>query len=134
LTFVPQTTHETDGTWRAVLAGSDLPATVSQITFTIKVDADHVTGTAHVGRWPGDAPLTDGHIEGNRIYFTAIGKSPWWSSDNRGDDRKGLPQLMFSGTIEGQEMEIDMVWDNVMLYGDAPKPREYRMKARKISG
>ena len=39
--------------------------------------ASKVTGMAHVAAWPGDAEISNGKMDGDRVTFTVIGKLPW---------------------------------------------------------
>jgi hypothetical protein len=106
------------GTWKAVFTGPlmDRPKMVSEMIFDLKTDGDKLTGTAHIGNWPGDGPVLDGKIAGDRFSFTFIGKSPWTSGGPEGN-ASGLPRLTFRGTLQGNEMKLTAIWDSVMLYG-----------------
>jgi hypothetical protein len=121
------------GTWKAVFTGpvAERPKMVTEMIFEVIATKDKLTGTAHMGGWPGDAPLSEGNVEGDRISFIAVGKSPWRAASSAGES-SGLPKLIFSGTLQGGEIQLKVVWDNVMLYGDSPAPRELAMKAVKI--
>jgi hypothetical protein len=85
-----------------------------------------------MGNWPGDAPVIDGKIEGDRFSFSAIGKSPWRAKGPMGE-ASGLPKLTFTGTIQGKEMQLTVVWDSVMLYGNSTGRPPLEMKGKKIS-
>ena len=80
------------GTWKVLFAGPKErgPKTVGSIVFDLKVDGDNVTGLAHIGSWPGDAPIADGKIEGDRIIFTATGHL---------DSTTGIPTCKFVVTV-----------------------------------
>ena len=123
------------GTWRVVFTGpiGQQPKMVSEMIFDLKAAGDKLTGTAHMGNWPGDAPLIDGKIEGDRISFTAFGNSPWRARSATGEASSGLPKLTFTGTIQGNEMQLTVVWDSVMLYGKSAGGREYEMKGKRFS-
>jgi hypothetical protein len=122
------------GTWKAVFTGpiGERPKMVSEMIFDLHAAGDKLTGTAHMGNWPGDAPLIDGKIEGDRFSFTAIGKSPWRSKGPMGE-ASGLPRLTFTGTLQDTEMQLTVVWDSVMLYGNSTAGRPLDMKGKKIS-
>jgi hypothetical protein len=82
-----------------------------------------------MGAWPGVAPLIDGKIEGDRISFTVIGKSAWWSKSAMGES-SGLPKLTFTGRVQGDEMQLTLLWDSVMLYGPPPPGGGSRIEMR----
>jgi hypothetical protein len=121
------------GKWEVVFLGPEghRPKTVSRIILDLKADGTELTGMVHAGNWPGDAPISDGKIEGDRISFTAVGHSPWWSS-RAGARASGYPRLKFTGTIRGGELQLTLVWDSVMLYGETSgSASEWEMKGRK---
>ena len=122
------------GTWKATFLGDPgtWPKMVSEMTFELNADGSQVTGMAHMSNWPGDAPLSDGKIEGNRISFVVIGRSPWKSSSPRGK-ASGFPRLTFTGTITGKELKLHLVWDSVVIYGEVTGSREYEMAGKKVS-
>jgi hypothetical protein len=123
-----------NGTWKAVFTGplGEQPKTASEIVFELKAVGDKLTGTAHIGNWPGDGNLIDGRIEGDRFSFSVIGNSPWWSKGPNGE-AGGLPKLSFTGTIQGTEMQLTVDWDSVMLYGAPPGHRSFEMKGSKMT-
>src|SRR4051812_29099387 len=49
------------GTWKATFTGpiGDRPKPFGSVVFRLRVTDGHVTGTALMGNWPGEAPLTD---------------------------------------------------------------------------
>ena len=121
------------GTWKAMFTGpiDERPKTVSEITFTLNSTESKITGTAHLGNWPGEVELVDGKIDDDRITFTAVGKSAWWSKSSTGD-ASGLPKLTFTCTIgPGGGIKVKLLWDNVMIYGEKPAPVEYEMVGSK---
>ena len=123
------------GTWKATFLGDPgtWPKMVSKMTFELRADGNQVTGMAHMSHWPGDAPLSDGKIEGDRISFVVVGKSPWKSAGPRGE-ASGFPRLTFTGTINGKDMELHLVWDSVVIYGDVSgSGRELEMAGKKVS-
>lgn len=124
---------ELTGTWRAHFTGplGDRPKMVSEITLELKAADGKLTGTALMGAWPGEAPLIDTSIEGDRVKFTAIGESPWWQKSSMGE-ASGLPKLTFTGTVEGDSMDITLVWDSVMLYGPQVAASHMTMRAKKL--
>lgn len=123
------------GTWKAVFTcrPEQQPKTFSEIIFHLNVEGGKLTGTAHMGSWPGDAPLVDGKIEADHVSFTATGKFPWRSQSSLGE-ASGLPRLTFDAVFQGAAGHLTLYWDSVMLYGDQPPGREYNMKLMRISG
>jgi hypothetical protein len=121
------------GTWKAVFLGPQdhWPKTVGEMTFELKSTDATVTGKAHVGSWPGDTEISDGKIEGNRISFTVLGNSPWKSRGPQGE-ASGYPRLRFTGTVEGDQMKLSLVWDSIMAYGADGAPHTWEMTGKKI--
>jgi hypothetical protein len=122
------------GTWKVVFTSptDEQPKTVSEIIFNLSAAGDQLTGTAHIGNWPGDAPLIPGgKIEGDHFSFMAIGRLLWRSGGPAGE-ASGLPKLTFTGTIHGKDIELTLLWDNVMLYGNAPPVKQFEMKGERI--
>jgi hypothetical protein len=85
----------------------------SRVVLNLKADGAVLTGTVQAGRWPGDAPISDGVIEGNRFAFNAIGSTP---------SSSGYPKMVFSGTFDGNQMKLTMAWSCVGC-DDAAAPR-----------
>lgn len=123
-----------NGIWKAVFTGplGERPKMVSEMIFDLHAAGNKLTGKAHMGDWPGDAPVIEGKIEGDRFSFTAIGSSPWRAGGPMGQ-ASGLPKLTFTGTVQGREMQLTLVWDSVMLYGNPGKAQELEMKGKKTS-
>lgn len=123
------------GSWKAVFIGpmGNRPKMVSKIVFDLKADGKTLTGMARAGYWPGDAPIEDGKIDGDRFSFTVIGKSPWQSGGPQGT-ASGYPRLKFTGTISGNEMKLSLIWDSVMIYGNvnADGGTVFEMEGKKI--
>ena len=71
---------------------------------------------AHMGSWPGEASISDGKIDGDRISFIAIGKSPW-RAGGQGWRSSGYPRLRFGGTIQHNEIKLELKWDSILIYG-----------------
>jgi hypothetical protein len=125
---------EVAGAWKAVFVGaqSEIPKVPRTIIFDLRVTGGKLTGVAHMDNWPGDGPLIDGAIVDDRVSFTVFGNSPWRASGPMGA-ASGLPKLTFSGTVQGSEMRLTVVWDSVMLYGDRPAPKELHLSGKKVS-
>lgn len=49
------------------------PKTIGSMLLDLHVDGKVVTGMVQIGIWPGEAPIADGRIDGDRITFTATG-------------------------------------------------------------
>jgi hypothetical protein len=122
------------GTWKAVFLGpkEKQPKTVGSITFDFKADGTVLTGMVHAGSWPGDAPISDGKIEGDHVSFFIVGTGAWHSRGPQGE-ASGYPRLTFQGTVNGKEMTLTLVWDSIMIYGNASGSNEWQMQGKKTS-
>jgi hypothetical protein len=89
------------GSWKVQFAGpkGTAPKTVGSIVLDLKVDGDVVTGTVHIGPWPGDAPIADGKVDGDRITFTATGSL---------SSTTGIPTCQFTADVHNGEMILTM--------------------------
>jgi hypothetical protein len=89
------------GTWKVKYAGPPMtgPKTIGSMIFAITIDGDHVSGMAHIGAWPGVAPIADGKVEGDRISVTARG---YLSSTT------GIPTCLLEGMMSGGELVIHL--------------------------
>ena len=87
------------GTWRVKYIGPPMsgPKTIGSMILAFTVDGDHVNGIAHIGSWPGFAPIANGKVEGDQISFTARG---YLSSTT------GIPTCRLEGTLSGGELLI----------------------------
>jgi len=108
------------GIWKLEYSGPGTgPRTVVSIILDLKVDGTLVSGTAHIGSWPGDAPIVDAKLDGDRITFTATGHL---------DSTTGIPTCQFVATLRGDEMVVVMTTiknpNGVLGYG----PSEYKGK------
>jgi hypothetical protein len=65
----------------------------------LKMDGENITGMAHIGSWPGDAPIAGGKLDGNRIIFDATGHLT---------STTGIPTCHFEATIVEGEMLLTM--------------------------
>ena len=92
------------GTWKVKYAGPPRtgPKTIGSMIFAIAIDRDRVSGMAHIGVWPGVAPIADGKVEGDRISFTARG---YLSSTS------GIPTCLLEGTMSGGELVVHLSLD-----------------------
>ena len=87
------------GVWRVKYSGPPRtgPKTIGSMILDLKVNGNIVTGTAIVGVWPGEAPISDGKIEGNHITFTATGHV---------GSTTGIPTCQFDVAIQDDEMHV----------------------------
>ena len=118
------------GTWKAVFTSpaEQQPASLSEIILDLKTADGKLYGMAHMGLWPGNAPLIDGKINGDRVSFTVYGNMPW-----RSGGASGLPRLRFTGTVHGEVLHLEVIWDSVMISGEPRAPKEYRLKAERTT-
>jgi hypothetical protein len=126
--------NDLNGTWKAVFIGpiGERPKMVSEMVFTFQVDGNKLTGDAHIANWPGDVPISDGKIDGDRISFMVIGKLPWTSRYGHGPTTSGYPKLVFNGTMSGHEMKIILNWGSILTSGEEHSGRDLDMKAKKV--
>jgi hypothetical protein len=89
------------GTWKVVYDGppGTGPRTVGSILLDLKVDGNVVSGTAHIGPWPGLAPIADGMIDGDHLTFTATGTL---------GSTTGIPTCKFDVVVHDDEMVVIM--------------------------
>jgi hypothetical protein len=100
-------TNKIDGVWKAVFTGpmGERPKMVSEIVFDVTATGNSLTGIVHAASWPGDAAMSDGRIDGDRVTFTMTGHLPF-----QANGVTGYPKLCFTGTRQGDEMKIDLRW------------------------
>jgi hypothetical protein len=132
--FLNAAANDVTGTWKAVFTGpiGEQPKMVSEMVFNFKVEGSKLTGTAHMAAWPGDAEITDGKIDGDRIMFTVIGKKPW-TAGSGGVTTSGYPKLVFDGSLKGGEIDLKLNWGSVLTTGEERSGRELDMRAKKAS-
>ena len=104
------------GSWRTLVTPGQprdrMPKTFGEVILDLNVSGTTLTGTATMGdNWPGSAPIHDGTIEGNRFSFKWTGMVP---SAGGVPLRYGVPNLTFTGTIDGDEMKLSMDGDYKM--------------------
>jgi hypothetical protein len=102
------------GTWKVVWSGGAKTKTIGSIILILKTEGDHVTGTARLGLWPGDAPITDGKVEGSQITFTATGHITSTS---------GIPTCQAVATVHGEQMDLKLTF---IAHDGVPYPPEQR--------
>ena len=78
------------GTWKASV---ETPNGTFESTFTFKVDGDKLTGTV-VGQM-GEAPITDGKVNGDKVSFAV-------TREFNGNTFK----ITYEGTVNGNEMKL----------------------------
>ncbi len=74
---------------------------VSEIFFDLMTHGNALTGTVHAAYWPGDAPISDGVVDGNRVSFAMLGRLP---------SSAGYPKLCFQGVRDGDAMKVGLFW------------------------
>lgn len=89
------------GTWKVTFAGpkGSAPKTIGSMIFDFKINGDQVVGLAHIGVWPGLAPIAEGKVAGDHISFTATGYST---------STTGIPTSQIEGTLSGDDLVIKM--------------------------
>ena len=95
-------TSTVDGAWKAWFVNPhdpERPHMIKEIAFDFRMDGKTLKGTAHLDVWPGDAAITDGTIEEDRISFTVVGKIA---------STTGFPKFKFRGTIRDNKMNLFM--------------------------
>src|SRR5215469_10584031 len=89
------------GTWKVTYAGAPQtgPKTIGSMIFDFKINGAKVVGLAHIGVWPGLAPVAEGKVDGDRISFTATGYLP---------STTGTPTCRLEGTLSGDDLVIKL--------------------------
>jgi hypothetical protein len=123
------------GSWRAVFVGpmGDRPKMVGAITFTIQSTPTGLTGTARAAEWPGDLEVSEIKLDGDRLSFVGIGKRGYSTRMPGGPlEHYCCPKLIFDGTIQGDEMKLEVTWTSTHLVTD-PNARSLPMEAKRVS-
>jgi hypothetical protein len=108
------------GTWKAVFVNPESgPKTFAAVVLNLEANGEKLTGICHAGSWPGDAPISDGKLDGDRISFTVVGKLP---------ASTGLPKMTFIGTRYGKLIDLTMVFE-----GLEDRKVEFEMVGKKVS-
>jgi hypothetical protein len=89
------------GTWEVTYFGAPQtgPKTIGSMIFDFKIDDGKVAGLAHIGSWPGLAPIAQGKMDGDHISFTATGYLP---------SSTGIPTCLLEGTLSGDNLVIKL--------------------------
>jgi hypothetical protein len=89
------------GTWKVTYAGapSSAPRTIGSMIFDFKINGSEVVGLAHIGVWPGLAPIAEGRVDGDHISFVATGYLP---------SSTGTPTCRIEGTLSGNDLVIKL--------------------------
>ena len=111
----PTSPFDPAGKWKAEFVGplEDRPRTVTEIVLSLEWQGDRLIGVAQVGDWLGDLPLSDVRLAGDRLYFSAVGTTPWWSRAPN-HSLSGIPKLTFEGTLVDGEIRLALNWGNVV--------------------
>ena len=133
--FLNATANDFNGIWKAVFTGpiGERPKMVAEMVFNIKVDGRKVTGLAHMDAWPGDAEITDGKIDGDRITFTVIGKLPWTAGVGGVVTSSGYPKLVFNGSLKDGGRNLKLNWGSILTTGEERSGSLLDMRAKKTS-
>jgi hypothetical protein len=132
LIVAPSAQTNATGTWKAEFTGpvGDRPKPFGTVIFRLRVSDNHVSGTAVMGNWPGEAPLTETEFDGEHFSFTAIGSRGWSSSGVA----HCCPKMLFDGTIHDDDMVLTMVWSSTESSPDeAFSGKKIPLRARKVS-
>ena len=123
------------GDWDAVFVGptATRPQMVSHITFTIRPAPNGFVGTARTEpEWPGVLEVSDLTFEGDRLTFTGMGSAGSSVTIGGLTTTNGCPKLLFDGTIQGDEMNLRLIWVSTKFSDTAGKP-QILMKATRES-
>lgn len=106
-TAIGAPSNDIDGVWKAAFTGDlgERPKMVSEIVFALDSSGNALRGVVHAANWPGDAVVSDGKVDGDRITFTMTGHLPFSANGVT-----GYPKLCFTGVRNGGEMKIDLLW------------------------
>ncbi len=93
LTLVAIAAYAADvtGKWTAQVPGRG--GQVREVTFNLKAEGDQLTGTVSGPR--GDAPISDGKIDGDTISFTQV-------MNFNGNEMK----ILYKGKVSGDEIKF----------------------------
>ena len=111
------------GTWKLRFTGPNAPKTIGSIILDLKIEGNAVTGTARIGVWPGDAPITDGKVDGDHLTFTATGHL---------SSTTGIPTCQLDARLHGDEMIL--LLSAIKNAGGplAPAPMTYEYKGKRL--
>jgi hypothetical protein len=127
---------DVNGKWKLNFLGDPgkWPKTVSEVILDLKADGNMLSGVARAGNWPGEMTINDGKVNGDRIWFTVIGKGAWRSSSPTTGQASGYPRLAFSGKIDGDTLQVTLLWDSVIIYGNVSenKGQEYALAGERV--
>ncbi len=77
------------------------PKMFAGVDLDLQLSHGRLTGSAHMGNWPGDAPISDAYYAAGHFTFTVTGRLP---------SSSGYPKVQFGGTIHGKEMKLNLLW------------------------
>lgn len=127
--------NDPTGSWRAVFVGpmGDRPKMVGAITFTIQSTPTGLSGTARAADWPGNLEVSEIKLDGDRLSFVGIGKRGYSTRMPGGPlEHYCCPKLVFDGTIQGDEMKLELTWTSTHLVTD-PNARSLPMEAQRVT-
>ncbi|MEO8368735.1 MAG: hypothetical protein ABI806_06020 [Candidatus Solibacter sp.] len=79
------------GTWKASI---ETPNGAMENTFTLKVEADKLSGTVTMGQM-GEAPISEGKVDGDNVAFAVV-------RDFNGNQFR----INYKGKVAGDEMKL----------------------------
>jgi hypothetical protein len=126
---------DANGKWKLTLIGDPTPGPkwALDVVLDLKSDGKVLTGGANAGKVRGEAPITEGKIDGDQISFAFVGNRPWWSSGGPKGAASGYSRYTFKGTIEEDRMKVRLLVDAVMIYGDdEPASHEWDMVGERV--
>jgi len=126
-------TDDIMGTWKTVSrVTSPWTGKLSyEPTFEFKGDGNNLTGMLRMDGWPGDAPISDGKIEGDKVTFSVTHQRDYRFGRN-GQMYSHFPRIKATGRIHGNEMELTVVPVTSDPDGNEGDGRPFEMKETKI--
>jgi hypothetical protein len=118
--------------WKAVFVGpkDHRPKMMSGATFSISqvaggstVSAARTDGTG----WPGELDVSDVKLAGEHVSFVGTGRTGWTVNGVP----HCCPRLVFTGTIDGDEMTLTMTWATTE-HPDGSTASVYAMVAKRV--
>ena|SRR5579862_3902835 len=124
VTAVSAATDEVAGTWKTTMVipeSTHIPLVRYEPVLQFRVNGNTLKGMAVMDDWPGDAPISEGKVDGNRVTFTLVHQQPY-----KKNHETFYTAFRCEGTIRGNEMDL------IMNSVDDPG-RKYSMKGTRIS-
>ena len=113
-------TIDITGTWKTFIKDTVRPKTLGEVIFSLRMDSEGIKGGVLMGSFPGYATVTEGWIEGDRIFFSA----------NGGRKAPNI-RFRFEGTIRNGVLTLTILEDAPRrVFGDAG----IRVEGQKLIG